>query len=83
MVIVTICAWLWKVLNNTQRTMLNTEGLSADLDDPAMSPDGQNIAVVQSRLGRYAAILVMHFDGSNVRLFDESPTGNNLSPLLV
>lgn len=70
-------------LTSRQRTKVSPESRSGDLDDPSVSPDGQKITFIQSRLGRYAAILMMNVDGSNVRLLDEAPKGNNLSPLLV
>lgn len=70
-------------LASRKRTKVSPANLSGDLDDPSMSPDGKKITFIQSSLGRYAAILMMDLDGSNLRLLDEAPKGNNLSPILA
>jgi Tol biopolymer transport system component len=68
---------------NGQRTRISSTSLVGDIGDPSMSPDGQKIAVVQNINGGYTTMLLMDASGANAKTIDKSPTGQDLSPLLV
>jgi TolB protein len=65
------------------RTRISPTSLATDIGDPSMSPDGQKIAVVQNINGGYTTMLIMDAYGRNIQTIDRSPSGQDLSPLLV
>lgn len=65
------------------RTRISPATLTTDLGDPAMSPDGFKIAVVQNINGGYTRLLLMDADGANVQTIDQSPSGQDLGPVLI